>query len=72
MSESNLAASSASLTGVAGRISAADKAAMALKAQPAVLRATIHVTRAATGKVETYELTGVTAQPDSETTTKES
>lgn len=29
-----------------------------LKAQGGVLRATVTVTRAATGKVETYELTG--------------
>jgi hypothetical protein len=36
-----------------------------LKAQPAVLRATIQITRKATGKVETYELTGVVpAEPD--------
>jgi hypothetical protein len=29
-----------------------------LQAQPAILQATIHVTRKATGKVETYHLTG--------------
>jgi hypothetical protein len=29
-----------------------------LPAQPAVLRATVHVTRKATGKVETYEIVG--------------
>jgi len=29
-----------------------------LQPQPAVLRATIHVTRKDTGKVETYELVG--------------
>jgi len=44
------------LTGSAQRISAAEKAALAVKAAPAVLRATIHITRAATGKVEAYEL----------------
>ncbi len=31
-----------------------------LNAQPAVLRATIEITRAATGKVEVYEITGTT------------
>ena len=52
----------ASLTGVAQRISAAVKAALAAKAQPALLRATIQITRAATGKVEEYEIIG-TAEP---------
>ena len=37
-------------------------AAQAIAAEPAVLRATIHVKRAATGQVETYELTGATTQ----------
>lgn len=41
---------------------AASGDASVLRAQPAVLRATIHVTRAATGKVDTYELVG-TAVP---------
>ena len=50
------------LQGQAQRISAADKATMELKARPAVLRATIQITRAATGKVEEYELVG-TAEP---------
>ena len=54
----DLKAAEAAVSGVAGRISAADKASMALQAQPAVLRATIHVTRAATGMVETFELVG--------------
>ena len=54
----DLKAAEAAVSGVAGRISAADKASMALQAQPAVLRATIHVTRAATGKVEEYEIVG--------------
>lgn len=48
----------ANLTGAAQRISAADKAALAAKATPAVLRATIQITRAATGKVEEYEIVG--------------
>lgn len=33
-----------------------------LEAKPAVLRATIHITRAATGKVETYEIVGAPTQ----------
>jgi nitrous oxidase accessory protein NosD len=50
--------------GVATRISAAEKAAMTagmllkMEAQPAILRATIQITRAATGKVEEYEIVG--------------
>lgn len=56
-----LQSADAAVSGVAGRISAADKAAMALQAAPAVLRATIHVTRAATGKVETFEIVGTAA-----------
>jgi hypothetical protein len=35
----------------------------AIEAQPAVLRATIQITRAATGKVETYEIVG-TSEPE--------
>ena len=31
-------------------------------AQPAVLKATIHITRAATGKVETFEIVGTPAE----------
>lgn len=45
------------VAGEAGRVSAADKQA-ALQSGDVVMKATIHVTRAATGKVETYELTG--------------
>ena len=48
----------AAMSGAAARISAADKAAMQLQARPAVLRATIQITRAATGKVEEYEIVG--------------
>ena len=48
----------ATVTGQAQRISAAEKAKMALEAQPAILRATIQITRAATGKVEEYEIIG--------------
>lgn len=40
-----------------------------LKAQPAEFRATIHVTRKATGKVETYELVSV---PDEQPKQKDS
>lgn len=40
----------------------AERVPAAVKAGPALLRATIQVTRAATGKVETYEVVG-TALP---------
>ena len=46
------------LQGAASRISAAEKAALQLQARPAMLRATIQITRAATGKVEEYEIVG--------------
>ena len=55
---SDLVTQHAVLCGQARRISAAEKAEMEVKARPAILRATVHVTRAATGKVETYELVG--------------
>jgi hypothetical protein len=54
----NLGAGEAKVSGKAGRISAADKEAARLQAAPAALRATIHVTRKATGKVETYTIVG--------------
>lgn len=41
----------AQVSGQAGRTPA-------VKAQPAVLKATVHITRKETGKVETYEITG--------------
>lgn len=44
------------LQGQASRIPAEQK----LAAQPAILRATITVTRAGTGKVETFEIVGTT------------
>lgn len=47
----------ATLQGEAARIPAA------VKAKPAILTATIHVTRAATGKVETYEIVGTAVDP---------
>lgn len=53
----------AAVSGIAGRISVAEKAAMALQAGPATLRATIHIKRAATGLTETYELVGTPAEP---------
>ena len=52
--------------GTARRISAAEKAAMEFKARPALLKATIHITRAATGAVETYEITGTALPEDKE------
>lgn len=66
MSEVKLATLPALLCGSASRISAADKAAMKAKAAPAILRATIQVTRAATGKVEEYEIVGTAAEPTEE------
>ena len=42
-----------------------DKPQTELKAQPAVLRATISIVRANTGKVETFDLVG-TPQPVTE------
>jgi hypothetical protein len=47
----------ATVSGEATVIRAADK----LQAQPAVLRATVHVTRKATGKVDTFEIVGTPA-----------
>jgi hypothetical protein len=52
----------AAMDGEARRISAAEKAALQIKAAPAILRATIHITRAATGKVEEYEIIGTAAE----------
>lgn len=54
-----LQAEQSCMAGAAVRISAAEKEALALQAQPAFLRATIHIRRAATGAVETVELRGV-------------
>lgn len=51
-------AANAAIAGTAGRVSAAEEQAAELQADRAVLRATVHITRAATGKVETYELVG--------------
>jgi len=36
----------------------------AVKAQPAVLRMTVEIKRAVTGKVETYELIGTAVEQD--------
>jgi hypothetical protein len=52
-----LASSPANLSCQAKRVSRAEKIEQ-IQAQPAVLRATIHITRKATGKVETYEIVG--------------
>lgn len=49
---SEVQAQPAQMAGQAGRVPAE------VKAQPAVLKATIHVTRKDTGKVDTYEITG--------------
>lgn len=61
MSVPNLGAQDATVSGQAQRISAAEK--LALQAQPAVMTAKIQITRAATGKVEEYDLT-FTPLPD--------
>jgi len=63
MTENELQAAPAVVAGVAQRISAADKALVVL-AQPAVVRATIHITRKATGLIETYELIGTPVAGD--------
>lgn len=60
MSEQNLKAGDAAVSGQASVIRAADKPPADLQAQPAILRATIHIKRAATGLTETYELVGTT------------
>jgi hypothetical protein len=65
-----ITSSPAAVQGVAGRIPAAEKAAMTaailskMEAKPAVLRATIQITRASTGKVEEYEIVGTTDAPE--------
>ena len=51
------------LQGQARRISAAEKAQMELQSRPAILRATIQITRATTGKVEEYEIVGTADEP---------
>lgn len=56
----NVKSEPALLQGLAQRIPAAAKAA------PAVLRATIQITRAATGKVEEYEIVGTADKPTTE------
>jgi hypothetical protein len=55
-----LASAPATVQGVAGRIPAAKQ--LEVKAAPAVLRATIQITRAETGKVEEYEIVGTAAE----------
>lgn len=53
----DLKTSDSAVAGQAGRISAADKAAAALKASGGTLTAQVTVTRAGTGKQEHYTLT---------------
>lgn len=64
MSEIKLSTLPALLVGTAGRISAADKAAMQIASRPAILRATIQITRAATGLVEEYEIVGTPVESE--------
>ncbi len=52
----------AAVSGEASVIRAADKPQIDLKAQPAVITGTIQIKRAATGKVETYQLVGTPAK----------
>jgi hypothetical protein len=52
----------AAVQGVAGRVPAAKP--LEVKATPALLRATIQVTRASTGKVEEYEIVGMADAPE--------
>ena len=54
-----LKAPDATMAGQAARISAAQKAQLALKAGEAELKAEITITRAGTGKVEHYTLTAI-------------
>ena len=53
----NIESQPAQVSGESCRVSAAEKQAV-LQAGDTVMKATIHITRAATGKVETYEITG--------------
>lgn len=57
-----LVAQPASVSGAASVIRAADKPQGQLQAQPATLRATITVTRAGTGNVETFDLVGTAGE----------
>lgn len=57
--ENQLIAAASHLAGQAGRVPAATPEPQVMKADEVVMRATIHITRAATGKVETYEITGI-------------
>lgn len=64
MTHPNLGAQPASIGGTASVLRKADKDALALKATPAIFTAVIQITRAATGKVEEYTVTGVPADPE--------
>ena len=55
-----IAAADAAMDGAASSIGAKDEAAVALQSAPAVLRATIHITRAS-GVVETFDVVGTPA-----------
>ena len=58
MEENNVSAQPATVSGQAERIPAA------LKAQNAVLTATVQIIRAGTGKVEEYTITGTPLPPE--------
>lgn len=58
-----LTADPAAVAGQAARISKAEKDAISLQAGHAVLRMTIEITRAATGKKEVFELVGTPCEP---------
>jgi hypothetical protein len=57
MEQHELSSQPTTMGGEASRVSLQDKLS-SIASQPAVLRATIHITRKATGLTETYELTG--------------
>jgi len=61
----DLKPSDAAVSGEAAVIRAADKPAVELQAAPAVIRATVQITRAGTGRVDTFEIVG-TPEPEKE------
>lgn len=66
MTVPNLGAQPAAMSGQAGVVRKADKDRMALKAAPAIFTAEVQITRAATGKVEHYTITGTPAEPETQ------
>jgi hypothetical protein len=58
--DNEIKAGDATVSGQAS-VTRAKPGGVLLQAQPATLRATIHVTRAGTGKVDTFEIVGTPA-----------